>query len=211
MKLKLLLATLLCSIAFAHAQNARTILDKANEAFINAGGIKATFLLNSEDKGQKITYTQDGTIYIKGNKFKIDVPDGITWFDGKTQWSYIKGSDEVNVSNPSGDELAGISPSVLLNIYKKGFKLNYKGEATENGKKVYIVELIPESNKADFLKLIIKLNKADYLFTSIILYQKDGVVNTLRMKQIQTKVNLPDNTFIFNKASYPNVEVIDLR
>lgn len=211
MKIKLLIITILSTIGSLTAQNPRTILDKANEAFLNAGGIKATFTLNTQDSKQKITYTQDGTIFIKGDKFKIDFPDGITWFDGKTQWSYIKGSDEVNVSNPSGQELAGISPSVLLNIYKKGYKLNYKGESTESGKQVYTIELIPENKSVDFSKLIIKLNKLDYLITSIILYGKDGTVNNLKMKQIQTKVSLADNLFVFNKKDFPNIEIVDLR
>lgn len=211
MRIKILIITFLSTIGALTAQNAKAILDKANEAFLNTGGIKATFTLNTEDSKQKVTYTQDGTIFIKGDKFKIDFPDGITWFDGKTQWSYIKGSEEVNVSNPSGEELAGISPSVLLNIYKKGYKLNYKGEATENGKKVYIVELIPENKNVDFSRLVIKVNKTDYLFTSIILYGKDGMINTLKMKQIQKKVSLLDNLFVFNKKDYPNIEIIDLR
>lgn len=211
MRIKLFIITLFATIGSLTAQNATSILDKANEAFVNAGGIKATFTLNSEDTNQKVTYTQDGTILIKGDKFKIDFPDGITWFDGKTQWSYVKGGDEVNVSNPSGEELAGISPSILLNIYKKGYKLNYKGEATENGKKVYVVELTPESKSVDFSKLIIKLNKTDYLFTSLILYGKDGMVNSLKIKQLQTKTSLPDYLFVFNKKDYPGIDIIDLR
>ena len=211
MRIKLLIITFFAAIGALTAQSAKTILDKANEAFINAGGIKATFTLNTEDSKQKVTYTQDGTILIKGDKFKIDFPDGITWFDGKTQWSYLKGNDEVNVSNPSGEELAGISPSVLLNIYKKGYKLNYKGEATENGKKVYVVELTPENKSVDFSKLIIRINKVDNLFTSITLYGKDGMINNLKMKQIQTKTALPDNLFVFNKKDFPNIEVVDLR
>lgn len=46
---------------------------------------------------------------MKGNKFKIEIPDAITWFDGTTQWVYIKDTDEVNITNPTGDELQAIS------------------------------------------------------------------------------------------------------
>lgn len=208
------IVSLFLSLAFilsTQAQDARSILDKANAAFIAAGGINATFTLNTEDVANKTTYSQDGTSLLKGNKFKIEVPDGITWFDGKTQWTYGKGSDEVNVSSPTGEELAGISPSILLNIYKSGFKLKNLGEQRDGTKTVYQIEMIPESKKTDFKKMIINIDKTTYLFTSIKIFGKDGFNNQLIIRKMQAGVNLPDNTFVFNKKSYPNAEIVDLR
>lgn len=205
-----ILVFLLCVFGLS-AQNAKDILDKANLAYNKAGGITASFTVNTEDVKGKTVYSQDGKAYLKGNKFKIDVPDGITWFDGKTQWVYAKGSDEVNVSNPTGEELAGVSPSVLLSLYKAGFKLNYKGEKKEKAKTVYIVELIPLGKKTEFSKMIVTIDKATNIFTSVSTYGKDGVDNHLIINKIQTGVSLADNIFIFNKKEYPGVEVIDLR
>ncbi len=205
-----ILVFLLCVFGL-NAQNAKDILDKANLAYNKAGGITASFTVNTEDVKGKTVYSQDGKAYLKGNKFKIDVPDGITWFDGKTQWVYAKGSDEVNVSNPTGEELAGVSPSVLLSLYKAGFKLNYKGEKKEKAKTVYIVELIPLGKKTEFSKMIVTIDKATNIFTSVSTYGKDGVDNHLIINKIQTGVSLADNIFIFNKKEYPGVEVIDLR
>lgn len=194
-----------------NAQNAKDILDKANLAYNKAGGISASFTINTEDIKGKTVYSQDGKAYLKGNKFKIDVPDGITWFDGKTQWVYTKGSDEVNVSNPTGEELAGVSPSVLLSLYKTGFKLNYKGEKKEKSKIVYVVEMIPVGNKSEFSKMIVTIDKVSNIFTSVKTVGKNGVDNHLIINKIQTGVDLADNVFIFNKKEYPEVDVIDLR
>lgn len=205
-----ILVFLLCVFSLS-AQNAKDILDKANLAYNKAGGITASFTVNTEDVKGKTVYSQDGKAYLKGNKFKIDVPDGITWFDGKTQWVYAKGSDEVNVSNPTGEELAGVSPSVLLSLYKTGFKLNYKGEKKEKTKTVYIVEMIPLGKKTEFSKMIVTIDRATNIFTSVSTYGKDGVDNHLIINKIQTGVSLADNIFIFNKKEYPGVEVIDLR
>lgn len=49
-----------------------------------------------------------GVIELKGEKFVLKTDDGITWFDGKTQWSYLRSSDEVNISNPTGTELQAL-------------------------------------------------------------------------------------------------------
>ncbi|MEN9918898.1 MAG: hypothetical protein RL662_1334 [Bacteroidota bacterium] len=194
-----------------NAQNARTILDNASKAYNAAGGINASFTINTEDTRNKVKYSQDGKALLKGNKFKIVVPDGSTWFDGKTQWVYAEGSDEVNVSNPTGEELAGVSPSVLLNIYKTGFKLSNRGERKEKGKTVYIIDLMPESKKSEFSKMTVTIDKATNLFTSVTMSSKNGINNHLIINKLQTGSTLTDNTFVFNKKEYPNVEVIDLR
>lgn len=203
--------TFFLSVFCLNAQNTKDILDKANLAYNQAGGIVASFTINTEDVKGKTIYSQDGKAYLKGNKFKIDVPDGITWFDGKTQWVYAKGGDEVNVSNPTGEELAGVSPSVLLSLYKAGFKLSYKGEKKEKTKTVYVVEMIPLGKKTEFSKMIVTIDKATNIFTSVSTYGKDGMDNHLIINKIQTGVNLSDAVFVFNKKEYPGVEVIDLR
>ncbi|SHE37888.1 LolA family protein [Dysgonomonas macrotermitis] len=210
MKAKLILLLLVCGILQVKAQDARQILDKASAAYNSAGGMHAVFTLNTEEVKQRVIHSQDGQAYLKGNKFKIDVPDGITWFDGKTQWVYAKGGDEVNVSNPTGDELAGVSPSVLLNIYKSGFKLVYQGEKKEGAKTVIVVDMIPQKSQ-DYSKMTVTLDKATYLFTSVSLYGTNGINNHLKIRKMQQGVNLPDNTFVFSKKDYPDVEIIDLR
>ncbi|PXV65427.1 outer membrane lipoprotein-sorting protein [Dysgonomonas alginatilytica] len=211
MKKNLLILAFLFWILGLNAQDAKSILDKANLAYNQAGGITASFTINTEDVKGKTVYSQDGKAYLKGNKFKIDVPDGITWFDGKTQWVYAKGGDEVNVSNPTGEELAGVSPFVLLSLYKTGFKLNYKGEKKEKTKTVYVIEMIPLGKKSEFTKMVVHIDKATNMFTSVNTFGKDGVNNHLIITKLQTGVNLPDNTFVFNKKDYPQIEVIDLR
>ena len=196
MKRILSIFALLLSVFCLNAQNAKNILDKANLAYNQAGGIVASFTVNTEDVKGKTVYSQDGKAYLKGNKFKIDVPDGITWFDGKTQWVYAKGGDEVNVSNPTGEELAGVSPSVLLGLYKTGFKLNYKGEKREKAKTVYVVEMIPLGKKTEFSKMVVNIDKSSNIFTSVSTFGKDGVNNHLIITKIQTGVNLLDNSFL---------------
>lgn len=211
MKTKLFI-TLLCTVFFTlNAQNAKDILDKCNVAYNKAGGISAFFTVNTEDTKNKITHSQDGQAQLKGNKFRIDLVDGLTWFDGKTQWIYDKGSDEVNISTPSGEDLAGLSPSALLSIYKTGFKLNYKGEKNEGGKSVYLVEMIPEKKKSEITKMVISVDKATNMFTSIKLHGKDGVNNHLIIKKMQTGQTYDDGKFVFNKKDYPNAEIVDLR
>lgn len=209
MKTKLLIVLAILFSQVAVAQNAKTILNNASGLF-NKSGVIVKFTLNQEDTKAKKIYSQDGTAWIKSNKFKIDVPEGITWFDGKTQWAYAKGGDEVNMSNPSGEELAAISPTVILNMYKSGFNLSDKGEFKDNGKTAYRVEMVPQSKKSDVSKFIINVNKQNSQLTSIIIQNKDGNKTTLTVKSYLMQA-LNDATFVFNKKDYPGIEIIDLR
>lgn len=193
-----------------YAQNAKTILDNASLAYNKAGGITANFTLNIEETKAKTTYSHDGTAFMKANKFIINVPDGITWFDGKTQWVYVKGGDEVNVSNPSGEELTAISPAAFLKLYKAGFNLKYKGEKKEKGKVVYVVEMVPQK-KIDYTRFVVCIDKATNLFTKVSLFGRDGTNTHLLINKIQTGVAHQDAVFVFNKAQYPKVEIVDLR
>lgn len=212
MKLKLftfiLLATLTATVS---AQNARTILDKASEAYNKAGSITVSFTLDAKDIKAKNTYSYDGKAYMKGNKFKIEIPDAITWFNGNTQWVYVKDTEEVNISNPSGEELQGISPSVLFSVYKKGYNLSYKGEKRAGGKILQQVELTPQKKGADITRILVEIDKATNIFSTITLTDKSGIQNILSIKNYQTGNNIPETTFTFNKKDYPKAEIVDLR
>lgn len=212
MKTRLFILSLFFAVTtMSFAQNARAILDKASEAYSNAGGVTAVFTLDSKDAKSNATYSYDGKAFMKGDKFKIEIPDAITWFDGKTQWVYVKDTEEVNISNPTGEELQGISPSVLFGIYKKGYNLSYKGEKRVGGKTVQEVELTPQKKGADISKILVQVDKATNIFHTITLTDKVGMQNILTIKNYQTGSNVPDAMFVFNKQDYPRAEVVDLR
>lgn len=211
MKLKLLILFTLIPFLGIEAQNARAILNKAAAAYTKAGGLTASFTLDSKEIKTKSIYSIDGTISMKGDRFKIDIPDATTWFDGKTQWVYMKGTDEVNITEPTGEELQGISPSSIFSIYKQGFDLLYKGEKKVAGIALFEVELISQNKSSNFTKIIVQIDKTTNLFHQIILFDKSGYENKLSIRKMKTNINLLDKTFIFNKSEYPDVEIIDLR
>lgn len=210
MKMKLLLF-LLVSSQLLMAQDARVVLDKVSNAYNDKSGYEMTFTLNTIDNPAKTTYTHDGKAYLKGDKFKIIVPDGTTWFDGKTQWLYLDGSDEVNISEPTGEELLNISPIAMLNMYKSGFKLNHKGEDIRNGKTLILIEMVPQQKKSEIESMELKVDKQNYFLAEIVIEGKDKIDNQLIIHNTRKTDWLSDNYFIFNEKDYPDVEIIDLR
>jgi outer membrane lipoprotein-sorting protein len=191
------------------AQNARTVLDKAAATF-SASGEVLNFTLKQEMSHERKTYSQDGTAWLKANKFKIDLPESTTWFNGQNMWALLKGSDEVNLSAPAGDELQAISPNILLSSYKSGFNLAYKGAFTEFSKQVYRVEMTPQKSGGDITRFVVNAEKNSYRISSVVVYYKDGNNSWLIVRKQQSQ-KLDDSVFSFNKKNFPGVEVIDLR
>ena len=99
-----LIMMLLLSVG-AQAESAKRILDKAAASVSNPGGVQAHFQMISKQFG-----STEGEIAVKGNKFHATTPDATIWFDGKTQWTYMKSNDEVNVSTPTEAQLQAIHP-----------------------------------------------------------------------------------------------------
>ena len=87
------MATLVSSAQ--NAVEARKVLDKTASVIGRKGGACADFKITSKKYGNT-----SGSIAIKGNKFHASTPQAIVWFDGKTQWTYLKSTDEVNITNP---------------------------------------------------------------------------------------------------------------
>ncbi|MCC8143109.1 MAG: outer-membrane lipoprotein carrier protein LolA [Tannerellaceae bacterium] len=207
-----LLAALLCGFGLrGRAQNAETVLDNAAAVYQHSNGITADFTMHTRSEQQRVNESFEGKIQMKGDKFTLVTPDMRIWFDGKTQWAYMERSDEVNVTNPEGEELQLTNPAVLLNTYKKGFKATLKGESTStNGKAAYDIELIPQK-KGDIVKIELQVEKATSFPSSIVVTAKNNLVSTVRISNFKTGVNQPDSFFVFNRTDFPDAEIVDLR
>lgn len=179
-------------------RQAREILDKTAAVLQQAGGIRATF------EG-----TGNGTLLLKGNQFYLNSGGVQSWFDGKTQWSYLESSEEVNVSTPTPEELQSIHPYALLSLYKNGYHYTYAGVKSRNGKQGFEVILTPEQ-KQDIASVTLFVSKA-YQPLYIKIEQSNQSVNEIIITSYQTHQPLDPATFTFDKRKFPNAEVIDLR
>lgn len=174
------------------------MLDQTVAALKQAEGIRATF-----------GGTAEGTLLLKGNKFYLDSGGIQSWFDGKTQWSYLKSSEEVNISNPTPEELQTVNPYALLSLYKNGYNYKYAGTKSRNGKQGYEVILTPEK-EGDIVSITLFVTRA-YRPVYIKVEQANRSVNEIIVSSYLTHQPLDDASFRFDKRKYPEAEIIDLR
>ena len=120
----LLVALCMGQAAAAQENNeARQLLDRVADTFRQAEGVEIAFEVRAPEG------TSEGRIRLKGEKFRLDTEGITTWFDGRTQWTYLENSDEVNVSEPTAEELQSINPYAWLSLYKNGYTLKMGEQA----------------------------------------------------------------------------------
>ena len=194
-----ILFTIHCSLFISPvgAQTAKQVLDKTAAVVAAKSGAKASFSI----KGDQMNAS--GTIAIKGKKFHATTPQATIWFDGKTQWTYLKKNEEVNVANPTEAELAAINPYNFIYMYQKGYKYTME---KKNGS--FIVHLTG-SDKRGIQEMYITIHQKTYIPSQIRMRQQKGWTTITISGFKQSK--LSDGMFRFNSKDFPNAEVIDLR
>ena len=200
------LASLICQAQ----NNAQSILDKASASFENAGGVEAKFRIQLSQSGKPIG-TNTGTIQIKNDKFVMETPESITWFNGKTQWSYLPSSNEVNISNPTQEELQSINPYLLLDTYKKGYTYKLGAQQTFAGKHIYEIILTSTNRNNDISQITLYIQKQSYQPLYIEVLQKNKSISKITVTEYRTKQKFPDKRFNFDRQKYSDAEEIDLR
>ena len=140
-KLKIIILMLLLSAA-SYGQTAKQVLDKtaAGRHQQNTSEVPS-HLLAQGSKGGKSEHLRRHCREGAGS-FTSPRRQASVWFDGKTQWTYVKGNDEVNVSNPTESELASINPYHFIYMYQNGYTgtvqkkgSSYEVHLTATGKK----------------------------------------------------------------------------
>lgn len=200
MKKLLLLFTCFFALLTSNAQDnriAEKILDKVSVFLSNPEGVRIDF-----------TGSENGYLIMKGEKFYLNTQSIQSWYDGKTQWSYLTDNEEVNISSPTKEEIQAISPYHLLKRYKSDYTYIYIGQSKQKGKLVHEINLTSKSDIINDIKLIIS---DDNKPVAILFYRNNKLMSEVNITSLQTDSKIDDKLFRFDKTKYPQVEIIDLR
>lgn len=178
---------------------ARQVLDKTAAVLTSKSGAQAEFVIKNTIMG-----TSKGEISVKNNKFMAKIPAGMVWYDGKTQWTYLRNNEEVNVTTPNAEQQQLINPYTFIYLYKKG----YTYTMAENSD-TYSVTLKGQDKSKGIGEMVIVINKKTFV-PSLIRMRQGKTWTTITVKNFKrTKLN--DSIFRFNSKDFPQAEIIDLR
>jgi len=210
----LILASCVCMVYAATAQQkdvkAQQILNGVSEKYKSYKSVQADFTLKVESGKTSTKDQQNGTLYVKGNKYKLQINNQEITSDNNTVWTYLKDANEVQVSSFEADENT-ISPSEIFTIYEKNFLYSFAEEKNVGGKTLQFIDLTPNDKSKPYFKVRLAIDKVAKAVQSAVVFDKNGNRYTYEIKKFTPNPNIPDTFFSFDTKKYPGVEVVDLR
>ena len=190
---------------------AKAILDAVSAKFKTFSTVHANFSYKVENAAGKALSTKNGTIQMKGTKYRVSFSGQEIFCNGTTVWNYDKSANEVTISKL--DASAGmITPQKLFtNFYDKDFLYLLNGEKKVGSKTVQEIEMTPVDKSKPFHKVYVQVDKSAKTIYSTRVLENAGNRYIYTVTSMKTNTPIADNLFVFDKSKYPGVEEIDLR
>lgn len=186
------------------------ILKAVSAKYKSYKSLSATFKLSRVDQKTKASENFSGTIVLNGPKFQFVLNNQTVMSDGASTWTYLKESNEVQISESKATE-GTITPTNIFTMYEKGFKTKFIGDKTIAGAAVQQIELTPDDAKKNYFKILLNIDKSGKFVKEAKIYEKGGAILTYSILKFTPNSAVTDNMFVFDAKKYPGVEVIDLR
>ncbi len=191
---------------------AKEILDKLTERTKGFSSLKVKFNYIIQDQKSKEKENYTGTLYTKGEKYKLFFMKTEIFFNGKDLTSFAVEQKEATISTPDNDSEEINNPAKLLTIHESGFKFRYAGEVTIDAVETQLIELVPENREGKkYSKVKLWINKAENKIHMIKVIGKNGVNYQIEITEYKPNIKVTDQLFEFNEEAHPDVEVIDIR
>lgn len=197
----LLLAFIFAGSASFAATTAGQVLAGIKKAMFSKPSIEIMFTLTSDGASTR------GSAVLQDAMFTVTTPQFMAWYDGKTQWAFQRATEEVNISEPTADEVMALNPFGIL-----GQPDTYYNSAVvkESGGTVS-VKLTPKAKGTGIVFIVIDCASKDYSPRSITVSFDDGRSMTMTVDSLKPGTRLPATNFRYNPSLYPAREIIDLR
>lgn len=190
---------------------ANELLNKVSKKYQAYTSIKAVFTVITENQADKKKTTEEGTVFLKGAKFRLDFGGQEIYCDGKTLWTYVKDANEVTIENYKPNDNS-ITPNEIFTIHKKGFNGTYEGPVMRNNKTYEVIKLSPKTPKKNQLSYVkVEIDKTSSQIDRMMMYYKNSMVVTYAVKTFTPNLAMTDASFTFDAKTKPGVTVVDLR
>lgn len=154
----------------------------------------------------------EGTIMMKGIKYKIKVNEFIVYFDGKKLYSQNTYDEEVYVSEPDPDQPGYLQavPIKIIKSYEQDFKYMFIGRKPFHGKERVEIQLYPKNVSGPYSMLKIFVNPHNQKLEAFQLKHKEGIQYTMFLTDIKGNQSYGESFFLFDPDAYPETEIIEL-
>jgi outer membrane lipoprotein carrier protein len=185
------------------------ILDRLTSKTEAYKTIKAEFSYIMKNADAGIDEKTEGTLFVKGDKYRLLIAGQVVICDGSTTWTYIKDADEVQI-NSVDDSEESITPNKLLTSYNKDYKSKFVKEGFQYGTTVNIIDLTPIEGKT-YSSVRVIIDKAKDQLLDITIFDKNGSTYSYIINKFEPDIVVNDSQFTFNKTEFPGADIVDMR
>ncbi|MBI1343643.1 MAG: outer membrane lipoprotein carrier protein LolA [Terrimonas sp.] len=190
---------------------AKKVLDAVSVKFKTFKTLKSTFTYKVENGAGKVLSTKKGTVFMKGNKYRVSFIGQEIFCDGSNVWTFDNSANEVTITKLDASG-GSITPQKLFtDFYDKDFLYKLNGEKKNGAKTIQEIEMTPIDKNKTFHKVYIYVDKAAKTITGTKVLEKAGSTYVYDVNTLQPNTAINDSYFVFDEKKYPGVEVIDLR
>ena len=207
---------LLCAIAPAAFGQQDSRADKYLQSVSKQFDLNKAYVIQMdyvrEDIMQETSAEGEGTIWMKGLKYKIVVDEYIVYYDEEKLYSQNTETEEVYVSVPEPDDPGYLQavPIKIIKAYEQDFNYQFIGNASLMGKEMIEIQLYPKEISGPYSMLKMYVNPQTYELQATQLKHKEGIVYTMLLSEIRVDPGIMESMFTFDPTAYPDTEVIEL-
>jgi outer membrane lipoprotein-sorting protein len=206
-----LVITVLTAFSQSNDPAAKKVLDAVSQKFKSYKAVQSNFTLQVEDAHGKVQGTKKGTVFMKGQKYRVNITGQEIYSDGKSVWTYDNAANEVTIT-PLDASGSGITPQKLFtSFYDKDFLYKLNGEKKVGGKLVQEIEMTPVDKTKSFHKVYLLVDKKTQSVYSTRVLEKNGNKYSYTVNSLNGKAAIADDMFVFNSGKHPGIEEVDLR
>lgn len=197
-----IVSLLMVALCVGAASSGGALLQRCAAKIKSAPSLSVTYTVSADGN------TAEGLLVLQGEMFTISTPGMVSWYDGKSQWTYSDQIGEVNVISPTAEEVQQINPFAIV----KSFSSSYSSEQVKSSSAgVTTLRLTANNRKSDIPSADVTINDKTLYPTRIVLTMSNRQKVTINIKNVKAGGKLPVSNFRFDAKRYPNVQVIDLR
>ncbi|MAY22046.1 MAG: hypothetical protein CMC74_04645 [Flavobacteriaceae bacterium] len=202
MKKYLLLVTLVFTVSFSFAQDAKKLLNEVSAKVKSYDNIYIDFKWNLSNEKENVNQETRGDVTISGDKYILNMLGTTRIFDGSKMYTIVPEDEEVTISKYDPQDDKEITPSKLLTFYEKGY--NYKMDIVQNvkGRKIQYVKLTPIDSKAEIKDILLGIDVQTKHIYRLIQTDDNGTKYTLTVNSFKTNEPLSKTLFTFDQAKY---------
>jgi len=185
--------------------DSKSIMARVSKKLQSYASLKADFSFTLSNPEEKINDTNDGSLLLSGEKYRLNIMGILALCDGATLWTINDELKEANIIDPDENEM--FNPKSIFTLYEKSFK--YEPVSTEGDK--VTIDLFPNDKDETYTKIRLDILKSKDQIDRVTYYSKDDNQYIIKIKSLIANPPVNNKMFTFDTVQFPGVKVFDMR